>query len=122
MGSDRVVLALERAGATVSDDVVEVYFIPAAEGAEAVVLEAARDLRQEGRSAIIDHSGRSLKARMRQAQKTGSPCVVIVGEDELSSGTLAVRDMAGGEQVTVPSRQLIEQVDAILGVPSVEGE
>ena len=122
MGSDRVVLALQRAGAEVSADVVEVYLIPTAEGADKVVLEAARDLRQEGRSAVIDHSVRSLKARMRQAQKTGSPCVIIVGEDELSSGTLAVRDMANGEQTAVPSLQLIEQVDAILGVPSVEGE
>ena len=67
MGSDRVVLALQRAGAEVSADVVEVYLIPAVAGAEPVVLEAARDLRRGGRSAIIDHSARSLKSRMRQA-------------------------------------------------------
>jgi histidyl-tRNA synthetase len=121
MGSDRVVLALQRAGAEVSADVVEVYLISTTQDADKVVLEAARDLRQEGRSAVIDSSARSLKARMRQAQKTGSPCVVIVGQDELDAGTLAVRDMVSGEQLTVPSRQLIEQVDAILGVPSVEG-
>jgi histidyl-tRNA synthetase len=122
MGCDRVVLALERAGAAVSADVVEVYLIPTVEGAEQVVFEAARDLRREGRSAVIDHSERSLKARMRQAQKVGSPCVVIVGEEELSAGTLAVRDMTSGEQLAVPSAQLIEQVDAILGVPAMAGE
>lgn len=122
MGLDRVVLALERSGATVSADVVEVYLIPAVEGAEKVVLEAARDLRREGRSAVIDHSARSLKARMRQAQKVGSPAVVIVGEEELGAGTLTVRDMVSGEQLAVPSAQLIDQVDAILGVPAMAGE
>jgi histidyl-tRNA synthetase len=122
MGCDRVVLALERSEAAVSADVVEVYLIPAVDGAEKVVLEAARDLRREGRSAVIDHSDRSLKARMRQAQKVGSPAVVIVGEEELGAGTLTVRDMASGEQLAVPSAQLIDQVDAILGVPAVEGE
>ena len=122
MGSDRVVLALQRAGAEVSADVVEVYLIPAVAGADAVVLQAARDLRREGRSAAVDHSARSLKARMRQAQKLGSPCVIIVGEDELAAGTLTLRDMTRGEQVAAKSDQLIEQVDAILGVPAVVGE
>jgi histidyl-tRNA synthetase len=122
MGSDRVVLALQRAAAEVSADVVEVYLIPAVAGADAVVLQAARDLRGEGRSAVVDHSSRSLKARMRQAQKLGSPCVVIVGADELESGTLTLRDMTSGEQVAIPSEQLIEQVDSILGVPAVVGE
>jgi hypothetical protein len=37
-------------------------------------------------------------------------------------GTLAVRDMASGEQLAVPSAQLIDQVDAILGVPAMVGE
>ena len=122
MGSDRVLLALQRAGAEVSADVVEVYLIPAVAGADAVVLQAARDLRREGRSAVVDHSARSLKARMRQAQKLGSPCVIIVGEDELAAGTLTLRDMTSGEQVAAKSDQLIEQVDAILGVPAVVGE
>jgi histidyl-tRNA synthetase len=122
MGYDRVVLALERAGAAVSGDVVEVYLIPAVEGADKVVFEAARDLRREGRSAVIDHSTRSLKARMRQAQKVGSPAVVIVGEEELGAGTVTVRDMASGEQLAVPAARLIDQVDAILGVPAMEGE
>ena len=122
MGSDRVVLALQRAGREVSADVVEVYLISAAEGADSVVLQAARDLRGEGRSAVVDHSGRSLKARMRQAQKLGSPCVLIVGDDEMAAATLTLRDMASGEQVSVSSSQLIEQVDSILGVPAVTGE
>ena len=59
---------------------------------------------------------------MRQAQKLGSPCVVIVGEDELAAGMLTLRDMTSGEQAAVKSDQLIEQVDAILGVPAVVGE
>jgi histidyl-tRNA synthetase len=122
MGCDRVVLALQRAGSTVSADVVEVYLIPAVDGAEKIVYEAARELRRDGRSAVVDHSQRSLKARMRQAQKLGSPCVVIVGDEELNAGTLAVRDMASGEQLAVPSAQLIDQVDAILGVPAMAGE
>src|SRR5258708_38040608 len=103
MGSDRVVLALQRAGREVSADVVEVYLISAAEGADSVVLQAARDLRGEGRSAGGDHSGRSLKARMGQAQKLGAPGGLLVGDGEMGAGTRRPRDQGQGAPGSVSS-------------------
>ena len=42
----------------------------------------------------VEPGGRSLKSQMRHADKLGARYVIIVGEDELASGALTVRDMA----------------------------
>jgi histidyl-tRNA synthetase len=42
--------------------------------------------------------GRGLRSQLREAHKRGVRYTVILGEDELESGTAAVRDMRTGEQ------------------------
>jgi histidyl-tRNA synthetase len=68
--------------------------------------EAARDwafplaqrLRRCGIAVEIDGENRSLKSRMRRADKLKAATVVIVGEDELQKGTAVLRDMATKRQ------------------------
>ena len=42
----------------------------------------------------VEPGGRSLKSQMRHAGKLGARYVVLLGEDELASGRVTVRDMA----------------------------
>jgi histidyl-tRNA synthetase len=114
MGSDRVVLALQRGGATASPPHLAVYVIPAVGAANPIAVQVARDLRTGGWSVVVDAGERSLKARMRQAQKSGAGTVVIIGENELASGRLTLRDMAAGEQTEVTREELGVEVDRIL--------
>ncbi|MGD2147073.1 MAG: histidine--tRNA ligase [Anaerolineae bacterium] len=51
--------------------------------------------------------GRGLRSQLREADKRGVRYTVIVGEDELESGTAAVRDMQNGEQSGVDLRGLV---------------
>ncbi|MGH7790401.1 MAG: His/Gly/Thr/Pro-type tRNA ligase C-terminal domain-containing protein, partial [Candidatus Binatia bacterium] len=53
----------------------------------------AHRLRRSGARVDVEPGGRSLKSQMRHAAKLGARYVIIVGEDELASGTLTVRDM-----------------------------
>ena len=44
--------------------------------------------------------------QLRQANALGAGYTVIIGEEELKSGTVIVRDMASAEQKTVPISRL----------------
>jgi histidyl-tRNA synthetase len=46
--------------------------------------------------------GRSLKAQLRHAASLGVPFVAILGERELSSGSVTLRDMRSSEQREIP--------------------
>ncbi len=63
---------------------------------------------------VLDAGDRSLKAKMRAAQKMAAGAVVIIGEDELKSGLVQLRDMAAAEQREVVPEALPKEVDRIL--------
>lgn len=54
--------------------------------------DLVRKLRAEGVRADMDYEGRSLKAQMRSANRVKAPRVVIIGRDELASGTAKLRE------------------------------
>jgi histidyl-tRNA synthetase len=80
--------------------------------------DAARDLSHELRTAglRVDRAfdGRSMKSQMKAAGRSGAPVAAIVGDDELADGTVTVRDLARGEQQSVPHDQLAAHVRKLL--------
>ncbi|HEV1996804.1 MAG TPA: histidine--tRNA ligase [Candidatus Dormibacteraeota bacterium] len=115
MGEDRVVLSLQERGRAEPESLVEVSVVPAAEASEAAALQLAARLRDAGIRVVVQHGRRSLKAQMRQAQKLGVAAVLILGEDEMASGRVAVRDMARAEQSVVHQAGVVTAVEQILG-------
>ena len=71
--------------------------------------EAARlaaSLRRDGIGVIQAVGSKSLKAQLRQANSLKSRYAVIIGEQEVNTGTVVLRDMTTSEQKTVPVNQL----------------
>ncbi len=68
----------------------------------------ARKLRKAGCSVYLDFAGRSLKSQMRLAGKLGAAQVVMIGENEIKSGILIVRDMNTREQRELSESELVE--------------
>jgi histidyl-tRNA synthetase len=58
--------------------------------------------------------GRSFKAQMRRADRAGYPLCAIVGEEELASGTLTVRDMQSASQAKVTRSGVIQEITSML--------
>ncbi|MBF0494149.1 MAG: histidine--tRNA ligase [Candidatus Omnitrophica bacterium] len=69
-------------------------------------------LREAGIKCDMDHSGRSLKGGMRKADKEKREKVIIIGENELASGMVVVKNMVTGEQKSVGFG---ETVDLLIG-------
>ncbi|MEX2116567.1 MAG: histidine--tRNA ligase [Bacteroidota bacterium] len=65
-------------------------------------------LRKQGIPAETDYSARSLKAQLREANRQQAQFVIVVGEQELKSGSAKLKNMQSGEEVTV-SLDALEQ-------------
>lgn len=67
-------------------------------------------IRGEGVRVIVDYKGGKLKSLMKRAHKSNADFVIIIGEDELSSGLLTLKVMATGEQFGLKTESLLEKI------------
>ncbi|MBD3168087.1 MAG: histidine--tRNA ligase [candidate division Zixibacteria bacterium] len=64
--------------------------------------ELAENFRKAGLSVEIELLGRSLKAQMREANRSGAKTVVMLGEDEINRNVYGLKNMATGDQKEYP--------------------
>jgi histidyl-tRNA synthetase len=108
IGLERTMIALEKQGILPKTDTsVQVFVAPIAEGAREAAFKLVYELRQNNIIADMDHMGRSLKSQMRYANKYPAKYVAVIGEDELKSGQVTIKNMATGEQQTTDAAQLM---------------
>jgi histidyl-tRNA synthetase len=60
----------------------------------------------KGIGATMEYENKSLKSQMKRANRLGAGHVLIVGESELASETVVLRDMAPKPSVRSPSNAL----------------
>ncbi len=109
IGEDRLVLALqETVGA--ETQVPDAYIAPLGAGMNAESARLARELRRDGIIIDIGDESFRLKKSLETASKLGSRYAIILGENEVASGQFAVKNLATGEQVTVPRAELAEKL------------
>lgn len=110
-GLERVVLlAPEAAG----PQLPVVFLLAAQPAAAATVIVLAERLRERGHEVICDPGRRSLKAKMRGAERSGAALVVILGEAELAAGTATVRRLGDGHQAEVAADDLEQQLQVLV--------
>ena len=73
-------------------------------------LRIIADLRKAGISAELFPSSDKMKKQMGYANNKAIPYVAIIGEQEMNDGTIAVKDMATGEQKTMTACELKEML------------
>jgi histidyl-tRNA synthetase len=115
VGMERTVLAMEAAGAFAKTaGLMDVFVATAGEVKQEAALGIVMKLRQAGIAADKDYMNRSLKAQFKYADKKGARLIVILGEEELKSGAVTVRDMAAGRQETVYVNDLAGHLAGLL--------
>lgn len=78
---------------------IDVYIIPL--NTEIESLKLANSLRNKGFKVDIEMNNRKLKKSMEYANKEGIPYVIVLGEDELKSGNIMVKDMISGKEISI---------------------
>jgi histidyl-tRNA synthetase len=69
-------------------------------------IKLAARLRQAGIGVMTAVGSRSLKAQLRQANSLGVRYTVIIGDQEVKTGTVILRNMTNAQQETIPLDQL----------------
>jgi histidyl-tRNA synthetase len=117
MGLDRLVLTLQSTEGdrkAAAPQLVDAYIAPIADASDAKKVKAmnaaalalARELRRAGLNVELGDGSFRLKKSFEAADKVARR-IVILGEDELQSGILTVKDFASGVQSKVPRAELV---------------
>ena len=118
LGVDRTLLECDAEGVFGAPaNPVSVFVVDVTGGAEALTL--THDLRAAGIASDRAYEGRSMKSQMKAADRSGATFAIIIGGDELASGAVTVRPLAGqvGDdrtQSTIPRTELIPMLKRVL--------
>jgi histidyl-tRNA synthetase len=111
MGLERVLLALEAAGVEHGVEAgVDVFFLPMGEAAQMLVTNVMCTLRATGISCEADFSDRKLKARFKLADDANARYTIVVGDDEVASREINVKNAKTGESTSVKLDEITEFV------------
>ena len=97
MGMERLVLLMP----PLPEDGPELMIAALGDSAYTALFPMVMNMRGQGRRVDLPGGGRSLKALMRRADKIKAAYVAIVGDSELDSGQVIVKNMASGQQQTL---------------------
>ena len=105
LGVDRILLACDaEAVFETPASTVEVFVVDVTGGSHA--LGVCNTLRAAGIGADRSYGGRSMKAQMKVADRSGAPFAAIIGEDEVANREVTLRDLrgqSGQERVSLDS-------------------
>jgi histidyl-tRNA synthetase len=112
LGMERLLMAREASGVSNSTPQrVDAYLVSLGGQAFMENLKLCHALRRnEICSVMMDLEQREMKAQMRTANKLNARLAVIRGEDELTKGTVIVRDMGSSEQREVSVYDIVAEV------------
>ena len=110
MGLERLILSIPDPGKLVPDYAPEYFIAPIGDEAFDRSTLIARKMRRAGKRVYLDFDGRSLKSQMRLADKLKAKSVLIIGEEELKTGSFVLRDMATKEQRNITEEELLANV------------
>jgi histidyl-tRNA synthetase len=91
-----------------------VWVVAAHPDAAAAVIQLAERLRGAALAVVTDAGQRSLKAKMRSAERSGAQLVCIVGEAELRQGVVTMRSLGDASQVAQPLASAVDHARALL--------
>jgi len=106
-GIERIILNLKRQKVAIPPlPKPQVFIANIGDEAKDEAIKLASTLRRAGIGVIEAVGNKSLKAQLRQANNLGVGYAVIIGEQEVKSGTVILRDMTSAKQKNIPISQL----------------
>lgn len=109
LGVDRTLLAAEEEGVIPADlGNADLFIIPL--GTQLVAIKIAAELRSAGKVVEIAFGDRGLKGAMKAADKSGAKYVLVLGENEVESGSVELKTMSSGDVKSVRISDLVNAI------------
>ena len=115
LGLERLLLVLDKQGIELPvEESLDVYIAVLGSGANGKALELVQAIRYQGFKAERDDLGRKIKAQFKSADTFKAKTVITLGESEVESGQVNVKNNATREEVTVSFEELTKNFAAVL--------
>lgn len=114
MSIERLFLALEAEGQQfVNIDTLDLYVVSMGEAAKDKAFSFISQLRKNNISAEMDFSDRKVKAQMKSADRLNAKYVVVIGDTELESGMVHLKNLTNGSQVEISFEDILEKFEEL---------
>jgi len=114
MGLERLLLVLDKQGVELPiETALDVYVAVLGTGANGRALELVQALRAQGFAAERDYLDRKLKAQFKSADTFKAKTLITLGESEVESGQVTVKNNHNREEITVSLDQIQENYQLI---------
>ncbi len=108
LGKERLLMMMDLAGEQYGTDPAPQLFVAwIGEEAREYAIGLVHELRNQGIRVELDTKERNLKGQMKYSNKLGAEYTVVIGDDEVASGELTLKNMKDGEQKKVRREELI---------------
>ena len=115
LGLERLLLVLDKQGIELPvEESLDVYIAVLGSGANGKALELVQAIRYQGFKAERDYLGRKIKAQFKSADTFKAKTVITLGESEVESGEVNVKNNATREEVTVSFEELTTNFATVL--------
>lgn len=102
IGIERLMLLMEAQGCEFPEaEKPDLFIVALGEKATLKAVEIAKDMREEGFSALLDLNQRSVRAQMKYADKLGAKFNVVIGDNEVAAKTAKLKNMQTGEETEI---------------------
>mgnify|MGYP000146382345 CR=1 FL=1 len=97
------------------EDSLDVYVLCLSPKASTTVLQVVTQLRAAGYRTDTDYLNRSMKAQFKTVDRMHAKVAIMIGEQDLESGSAAVKNIETKEKTEVSFDSIVEAIDAMFG-------
>jgi len=101
IGFDRTLLALQSEGVEFPQQRITAFVVPVSDSVREKAFQLASDLRRAGIAADVDLMRRNMGKNLKFADTVKARFAIIMGEKEMESGSVTLRNLTSGEQTLV---------------------
>ena len=101
---------------------VEIYVMPMGDTAKPLAMQVATELRISGYRTDMCYEDVKLGNMFKRAERKGARFAIIIGEDEVNSEQVVIKNLATSEQINCPVEKLIVKVSELMGDECCDGQ
>ena len=107
LGKERLLMLMDACGSSFGEaPAPQIFLAWIGDGPKLYALRLLHELRSKGISADMDTRERNLKGQMKYANKLGAAYTAVIGDDEVASGEITLKNMSTSEQTKVRREDL----------------
>lgn len=116
LGMERLITALDYEQINLVDEKsVDCYIIPMSDNEKDYSIRLLDVLRMNGFNSDMDYMNRNIKSNFKQADRLNSKYVIIIGEEEVNSNILTIKDNKNKEEYKINVEEIVEFLDKNIG-------